>query len=166
MEWYCIHTRPKKEEQVAEYCRRMLGLETYYPRLREQRIIRRVKRAIVGPLFPSYLFCRFDALTSYRSVRYAPEAIDIVRSGSQPAAVSIRLIQELKTWVGDAIDAVALRPQLRAGDMVQVISGPLRGLPAVILRAKDERDRVAILLSILQCGAQMLVAESELRRLA
>ncbi len=166
MEWYCIHTRPKKEEHVAEYCRRTLGLETYIPRLREQRVIRRVRRFIVGPLFPCYLFCRFDASSSYRSVRYAPEAIDLVRSGSQPAAVSPGLIQELKGWVGDAIDGVTLRPPLQAGDAVQVISGPLRGLPAVILRAKDERNRVAILLSILQCGAQMLVPESELRRFA
>lgn len=166
MDWYCIHTRPKKEEQVAAYCRRMLGLETYYPRLREQKVIRRVRKSVVGPLFPSYLFCRFEASSSYRSVRYAPEAIDIVRSGGQPAAVSLGLIQELKAWVGDAIDAVALRPALQPGDTVQVISGPLRGLPAVILRARDERDRVAILLSILQCGAQMLVSESELRRIA
>ena len=163
MHWYCIHTRPKKEEQVADYCHNMLGLETYYPRLRQYKSIRRTRRLTTTPLFPRYLFCKFDASASYRSVRYAPEAIDVVHSGNYPAVVTPRVIDELKNWAGEGLDVVTLLPTLRVGDHVEITDGPMRGLPAVILQASEDRDRVAILLSILECGAQMMVSRSDLR---
>jgi transcriptional antiterminator RfaH len=163
--WYCIHTRPKKEEQVAAYCRDTLALETYYPRLRQQKTIRRQRRQVVSPLFPRYLFCRFEPSASYRSVRYAPDAIDLVHVGTKPAVVTDRLIAELKHWAGDAIDIVTIHPPLRPGDPVEITEGPLTGF-ATILHTSDDRDRVAILLSLLQCGAQMVISRSQIRRLA
>src|SRR3954464_6652979 len=103
MNWYCVHTKPQKEAQVATYCCDTLKLETYFPRLRQFRTIRRVRKLVTRPLFPRYLFCRFDASLSYRSVRYAPDVLDLVRSGSQPAVVSESLIGELRQWAGDEL---------------------------------------------------------------
>jgi transcriptional antiterminator RfaH len=163
MQWYCVHTRPKKEEHVVDYCRNMLGLETYYPRLRQYKTIRRVRRQVASPLFPRYFFCRFDAAASYRQVRYAPESLDVVHSGARPAVVSQGLIDEIKMWAGQGSEILTLEPSLRTGDRVEIIDGPMRGLPAVILRATDDRERVAILLSILECGAQMSISRHELR---
>lgn len=164
MHWYCIHTRPKKEAQVASYFHTVLGLQTYFPRIREQRVIRRVRRTVTGPLFPRYLFCQFDPSGSYRAVRFAPEVLDIVHQGDRPALVRETLIDDLKGWAGDAIDVITLHPPLQAGDQVEITDGPMRGLRAVIVRANDGQDRVAILLSILECGAQMNVSRSDLRR--
>lgn len=163
MHWYCVHTRPKKEAQVVSYCNNMLGLETYFPRLRQYKTIRRVRRLVTEPLFPRYFFCRFEAPVSYRQVRYAPETIDIVHVGRHPAIVESSLIDDLKGWAGEAVDVLTLQPTFRAGDRVEITDGPMRGLPAVILHASDDRDRVAILLSILECGAQMTISRSELR---
>ncbi len=163
MQWYCIHTRPKKETQVEAYCRNLLGLETYFPRLRQHRTIRRVRRVVTTGLFPRYLFCRFDPAVSYRLVRYAPEAIDVVRIGTAPAVVSEALIDEMKAWAGDAFDILTLQPPLQVGDKVEITDGPMRGLTAVILRASNDEDRVAILLSILECGAQMQISRGDLK---
>ena len=49
-------------------------------------------------------------------------------------------------------------------DHVEIIGGPLRGLPAVILRASNDRDRVAILLSVLQDTIPANISRSQLRR--
>lgn len=163
MQWYCVHTRPRKEAQVEGYCHNVLGLETYYPRLRRPRVIRRVRRIMTGPLFPRYLFCRFDPAAFYRLVRYAPEAVDVVHVGPTPAVVSTALIDEMKQWAGEGFDILTLDPPLHVGDRVEITDGPMRGLTAVILRTSDDRDRVAILLSILECGAQMHISRSELR---
>ena len=51
MNWYCVHTRPLKEQQVATHFHEMLGLELYFPRLRRQKTIRRVRRVVTSPLF-------------------------------------------------------------------------------------------------------------------
>jgi hypothetical protein len=34
MNWYCVHTKPLKEQQIATHFYKMLGLEMYFPRLR------------------------------------------------------------------------------------------------------------------------------------
>lgn len=165
MNWYCVHTKPQKEAQVAAYLKDTLNLETYYPRLREFRTIRRVRKQVTGPLFPRYLFCRFELGSDYRAVRYAPDALDLVHAGSKPAIVQDPLINELKNWAGDAIDVIAIKPPLRVGDKVEITDGPLQGLPAVIVHTSADQERVALLLSILQCGAQTIVNRTQVRPL-
>ena len=164
MNWYCIHTRPQKEERARGYLAETLGLDTYFPRLRRQRIIRRVKRVVTGPLFPRYLFCRFDLGSRYRAVKYAPDVIDIVSFGNVPAIVDDSLIDAIKGWAGDAVDLISVTPTLRAGDRVQITDGPMRGLEAVIRTEMTGRDRVAVVLSILEHSVQMNISRWQLTK--
>jgi transcriptional antiterminator RfaH len=164
MNWYCVHTRPLKEQQVATHFNQMLGLEMYFPRLRRQKTIRRVRRVVTSPLFPRYLFCRFDPVLRYRAVRYAPDVIEVVRFGDHPAVVDDGIIETLKNWAGDALDMITIQPDLCTGDLVEITDGPMRGLQAVILNSRDDRDRVTVLLSLLECGAKMMISRSQLAR--
>ena len=88
MNWYCVHTKPRKEKQVAAYLHERLSLETYFPRLKQRKTIRRVRRLVTGPLFPRYLFTRFDFSAEYRAVRYSPDVLDVVSSGGRAAIVT------------------------------------------------------------------------------
>jgi len=144
MDWYCIHTKPKKEEHVELYCRNTLGLETYCPQLRKYRTVRRGRRLIVGPLFPRYIFCRFNPARSFRAVRYAPETLDVVNVGGRPAIVDNELIADLKQRAE------------RASESGECTSGHLRGLTA--LHVRDDRDRVATLLSLLKESALLTIS--------
>jgi transcriptional antiterminator RfaH len=164
--WYCLHTKPLKESQVASFCTTQLGLETYFPRLRQYRVIRRQRRFVTRPLFPRYLFCRFDPAVLYRAVRYAPDIIDIVSKGNQPTVVAHNLIESLQAWAGSAVDLITLQPTLSVGDKVEVTEGPLQGLSGTILKESREQARVMILLNFLQHGAHVTVERSELRRIA
>jgi transcription antitermination factor NusG len=162
-QWYCLHTKPRREQQAFAYCRQQLSLTAYFPRLQEYRSIRRVRRLVTSPLFPRYFFCRLP-LTAYRSVKFAPDVLDIVHVGDRPAVVPTHLIEELQAWAGDVLDATLVRCDIRTGDLVQIVDGPLCGLPGTILRAKDDQDRVGILLSLLQHGAQTYLSRTQLRR--
>ena len=164
MNWYCIQTKPLKESQTAAYLNETLGLETYFPRLRQQKVIRRVRRAVIRPLFPRYLFCRFDAGLQFRAARYAPDVVDVVSFGDRPAVVDQSIIAELKGWAGEAVDIITIQPQLALGDQVRITDGPLRGLQASIVEERSDRDRVAVLLSALECGAQVMISRSQLER--
>lgn len=163
MNWYCIHTKPLKERQVAAFLHERLGLEAYFPRLRREKTIRRVRRVVTSPLFPRYLFCRFDPVSHYRPVRYAPEMTDIVSFGGHPAIVGDAMIAELKSWAGEAVDLISIQLDFRPGDRVEIVDGPMCGLPAVILH-NNNSDRVAVLLSILECGAQLNISRTQLAR--
>jgi len=164
MNWHCVHTRPKKEERARSHLAETLGLETYFPRLRRQRTIRRVKSVVTGPLFPRYFFCRFEFSQSYRAVKYAPDVIDIVSFGDTPAVVEEGLIDEIKSWAGETVDVISLAPALLPGDRVRITDGPLRGLEAVIGAEMNGRERVAIVLSILERSVQMNISRWQLTK--
>ena len=163
MNWYCIHTRALRESQVAGYLRERLNLETYLPLVRRQKTVRRVLRTVVNPLFPRYLFCRLDLTVQYRAVRYAPEVIDLVSFGAQPAVVGDVMMEQLQGWAGDLVDLNANAQQFRAGDRVEITDGPLQGLAAVILNERSDERRVAVLLTALECGAKLIVNRSQLK---
>jgi len=164
MNWYCVHTRPLKEQQVVSFLQARLGLETYFPRMRQQKTIRRVRRQVISPLFPRYLFCRFDLASHFRAVKFAPEIIDVVSFGHRPAVVGDGLIEDLKSWAGEAFDLITVQPDLLPGDRVVIADGPMRGLPAVVLHCSSDSDRVALLLSILECGAHLNISRSQLAK--
>lgn len=166
MNWYCVHTKPQKEAQAARYCREMLSAEAYFPRLRQQKTIRRVKREITRPLFPRYFFCRLDPATHYRAVRYAPDVLDVVSFGGKPAIVNDAIIDDLRAWAGEALDLITIQPGLRPGDFVRISEGPLQGLQAVVMHDTSDPDRIAVLLSILACGAKLLINRAHLDKVA
>lgn len=163
--WYCLRTRPSKESQVSGYLRGILGLETYFPRLRRQRTSRRAKRLVTGPLFPRYLFCRFDSGRHFRAVRYAPDVVGVVSFGDHPAVVSDDLIEGMKSWAGEVIDVITLQPTFRPGDRVTITDGPMRGLQAVISQERSDHERVAVLLKILESEAQMIISRRQIARI-
>jgi transcriptional antiterminator RfaH len=166
VKWYCLHTKPLKEAQVASYCSTFLGVQTYFPRLRQYRTIRRQRRLVTRPLFPRYLFCRFDAAQHYRAVRYSPDMLDIVSNGNGPTIVPDALVENLQSWAGSEVDIITLQPSLRAGDKVEITAGPFQGFSGTILKESEERARVTILLSFLQNGAHLSMDRADLRLIA
>lgn len=164
MHWYCIHTKPQKETLSQRYLSDTLGLETYFPKLRETKRIRRVRREVTSPLFPRYLFCRFDPSDSYRAVQYAPDVLGIVSFGGSPSIVSVDLIDELRSWAGESLDVVTIRPGLQPGDHVEIVAGPMRGLQAVILHGMRDSERVAVLLTAINFTARTIIDRANLER--
>ena len=166
MNWYCVHTRPQSEPFVTAYLQDKLSLEVYFPKLRQQKTIRRVRRLVTGPLFPRYLFCRLDLAGGFNAVRYAPDVLDVVAFGGRPAVVDDVIVDELRAWAADAVDIITLQPGFKCGDLVEITAGPMRGLRAVITDERSADDRVSVLLGILDCGAHMRVSRSQLQLVA
>jgi transcriptional antiterminator RfaH len=160
--WLCVHTRPRKESAAEQYCRDVLGFATYYPKLKRLKTIRRVKRTVIGPLFPRYFFCRLNLSRSFRAVQYAPQVIGVVGFGGKPTIVDDAIIHQLQQWAGETVDIMTVRPALRPGDSVEISDGPLRGLQAVVLQEMNDRDRVTVLLSTLGSQARLIVSRSQL----
>jgi transcriptional antiterminator RfaH len=116
-----------------------------------------VRRIVTEPLFPRYVFCRFDFAHRYRAVRYAPDVIDLVGFGAGPAVVDDQLIAALKSWAGEVVDVITLQPRLHPGDRVEITDGPLRGLEAVLVNESTGHERVAVILSILERNVQIMI---------
>ena len=164
MHWYAVHSKPR-QETVAQTSLRREGIETLFPKLRRRKLIRRVRKWVTGPLFPSYIFARFDLEQSGRLVKYANGVASIVSFGSKPAVVEDAIIAAIRAHATD--DVVTVAPvQFRPGEVLEIQSGPLRGLQGIFEREMSDRDRVILLLDTLAQGAWVEVSREHIERVA
>jgi transcriptional antiterminator RfaH len=105
----------------------------------------------VGPLFPCYVFARFDLQRSYFEVKYMAGVRGIVSAGSDPLAVPPAIVTEIRCRGVDDVVEIPEKP-LGNGDRVVVVEGPFRGFEAIFERYLSGAERVAILLSAIEAG--------------
>jgi transcriptional antiterminator RfaH len=153
--WYAVNTKPHKERQ-AEMNLTRIGVESFCPLLKESRVIRRVRRTVISPLFPGYLFAKSDLAAQYRTVIYAKGVRTIVAFGSTPAKVEEELIQAIKNRLHNGY--VTLESNLpKAGQVVRIQSGPLSGLEAIFEREMSGSHRAVLLLKMLSGQARVVL---------
>jgi transcriptional antiterminator RfaH len=155
MNWYAVHTQPH-QETLSESSLQRLGIETFFPRLKQRKIIRRVARTITAPLFPGYLFARFNMDNNYRAVNYARGVRRIVSFGPVPAMVDEAIIESIKTRLQE--DGTALQgPIFTPGQTVRIQGGAFEGLEAVFERELSDRQRAMVLLQVLSGQTRLIV---------
>lgn len=163
MNWYCIHTKPKKEILVEKFLNDELELETYFPRLRRKKTIRRVKREVLEPLFPRYLFCRLSLADNHRAVIYGRDVLGLVSAGDKPTEVNERIIQQLRDWAGEGDTIISLEPNsIKKGDLIKITNGPMQGLEATFLHESSKDQRVAILLNLMNTEVQLNIHKDDI----
>jgi transcriptional antiterminator RfaH len=161
--WYAVHTKPRQESMARSSLQRE-GIETFYPKLRRKKTVRRKYRWVSGPLFPSYIFARFDLATSARLVKYATGVTNIVSFGGKPALVDESIVNAIADHCEDDVVTLA-PPELRAGDVVEIQEGPLRGLKGIFERELSDSERVVILLQSIAAAARVEVSREHLEKL-
>jgi transcriptional antiterminator RfaH len=155
MHWYAVNTKPR-QENLAELTLQRLGVETFNPRLKQNRLIRKRLQTIVCPLFPGYLFARFNLGIQYRTVNFARGVQKIVSFGSTPATVDEEMVESIKSMLQDGC-VIVQTPSFSAGQTVRVQSGPLKGLEAIFEREMGDRQRAVLLLKTLSYQARVVV---------
>jgi len=148
LHWYCIRAQPKRENITAVHLRQDLGFEVFSPRIRFKRSRVTGVAWVDEAMFPGYVFVRFDYVPYYRHVQAVRGVSRIVSFGGIPSVVPVAAIDELRAYVADS-ETVVIDAQLKAGEEVDVVSGPFRGLRAVVTRVLPAKERVSILLELL-----------------
>jgi transcriptional antiterminator RfaH len=159
MHWYALSTKPRQED-LADINLQRLGVETFYPQLREDRLVRRKRQTMVGPLFPGYLFARFDAERQYRAVNFAQGVRRLLTFGSEFATVDEAVIASIRARLEDGY--VTIRPApLSPGQRVRISDGPFGGLEAVFERQMTGSERVVVLLRTLAHQARVVLPRAQ-----
>ena len=145
--WYVIQTKPKKEAEAKSFLGRK-GLEIFFPLMeafsqKKGRINKEIK-----PLFPNYVFGKFDAVRDYTLVKYGKGVSKIVSFGEGPAPISAMVVEEIRARAGES-DIIRRKFQLKPHDRVVVKSGPFRDLLGVFEKWLPEKERVRILLNLI-----------------
>jgi transcription antitermination factor NusG len=99
------------------------------------------------PLFPGYLFCRFD-VRDRLPILTTPGVISIVGAGKTPVPVDDEEIEAIRAILRSGLAAQPW-PFLRVGSKVYVEGGPLAGVEGIIANT-DKVYRLVVSVSLLQ----------------
>jgi transcription antitermination factor NusG len=100
------------------------------------------------PLFPGYLFSRFDIADRLR-VLNCPGVSRIVGAGNAPVPIEDGEVDAIRTLVASKV-ALTPWPYLRTGQRVRLAHGPLAGLEGLVIRAPEGGLRVVVSVTLLQ----------------
>ena len=143
-QWYVVRAKARKEDYAVQQLERR-GVAVFLPRILEY------GRDEIAPLFPGYLFVHIALLEQYYRVVWSPGVRSFVAFGPTPTPVQESAIRFIAASAGEGGIIRPLAP-FKAGDRVQIKSGPFAGLLAIVQRPCSQRGRVQILLDFLRQG--------------
>ncbi len=147
MNWYVIQTKPKKEEEAKSYLSGK-GLDLFCPMI-ENFLSRNGKmNSEFKPLFPSYIFGRFDLEQNYALVKWARGVKKILGMANYPSPVSDEVIEIIRRRA-DHDGIVRMTPYFEPDDRVKIKSGPFKDFLGIFERWTSDRERVRILLNLM-----------------
>lgn len=162
--WYAVHTKPRQEDR-AESNLRAWGIETFAPKWKERRRNQFTGKPlyITRPLFPGYIFARFEASTLLHKICFTRGVHTIVSFSGVPVPIDDRIITIIKTRRDDD-GFIEIGEKCHPGDQVVIIDGPLKDFTGVFERELTESERVAVLLNSISYQARVVVEKAFIRK--
>ena|ERR1041384_7699717 len=144
--WYAVKVRSKFERTAASLLRAK-GFDEFLPLVRTRRRWSDRTKELDVPLFPGYVFCKFDP--RYRvPVLETPGVTGIVGFGSQFEPVPESEIRSIETIVNSG-NPLELYPHLATGKKVRIKDGPFTDVEGVVVEWKN-RFRLVVSVTLLQ----------------
>jgi transcriptional antiterminator RfaH len=145
LEWFAIQTKNGLEDLAAQTIA-TLGLETFFPRIREAAAKRRNHARQSRPLFPCYCFARFQPCAHLHAVRYSRGVVRVVGTEETPWSVEESIIDAVRLRMNDAGFVELEEVRFHPGERVRICDGPLEGWAGIFDSELDDQQRVVILL--------------------
>ena len=156
-----IHSQ---RERLAHHFLALAGFTTWFPQVRERKIIRGRRQDVLLPLFPGYTFILITL--QWSAAHYAPGVVRLVMDGARPARVPDQVIEALQAREKNGvIDLPKPPPKLRVGARVRVTGGPFGGHIGLVA-GMSPRERVVVLLSLLGSQQRVEMAASDVEVVA
>jgi transcriptional antiterminator RfaH len=147
-QWYALQLRSRFENVVSMHLRGK-DYEEYLPVYRSRRQWSDRVKEIELPLFPGYIFCRFD-ITDRLPLLVIPGVISVVGFGGMPMPVPEHEIAAVKRIVTSGAK-YGPWPTIGTGQAVVVRYGPLRGLEGLVVEVKKNYHLIVSVNMLQRC---------------
>jgi transcription antitermination factor NusG len=137
--WFALHVRSRFEKYVETHLQQK-GFDVFCPTSVVKRKWSDRTKTISIPLFPNYVFCRFD-LNCRLPILVTPGVNSIVGCGKAPQPVDEQEIQDIYRIIEAGVTTQPW-PFLSQGERVRINSGPLQGLTGIVLREKGQNQLI------------------------
>jgi transcription antitermination factor NusG len=137
--WYALQVHARHESTVADFLQGS-GYESFLPQYKcRKRWSDRIKE-VSTPLFPGYLFCRFNPEDRFPILK-TPGVAQIVGYNRIPVPVDETEIHAIRSLVTSGLPNQPW-PFLEVGDTVRIESGPLSGVEGKLVEFKGNHRLV------------------------
>jgi transcription antitermination factor NusG len=143
--WFVAKTKPAKERYVETCVLEKWGIDAFFPIIR----CPLHNKPAFEPLFPTYLFCRFDTESIvWPAIRWIPGLRYFLGTGQQLVPVSDKLIVDIRKRIYQWNEGRYMR-HFTLGERVLVTGGPFSGVEGIFQKYLSARQRCQILLQVL-----------------
>lgn len=163
-QWFIVYCKSREEGRAFQNLKNQ-GVDSFFPKIKKEKIVRGKKKVSEEPLFPSYLFVYIDqADNSFSCIRSTRGINDFVRFGNKITTVPESLIKQLKSLCY-VINNLELDTEslFKSGDKIEIIEGTFKGATA-IFSSEDGLERSMLLLKILNQETTVSFSNRELKK--
>lgn len=161
-QWFALYTCANHEKRVAAQLE-VRGVEHFLPLYRSRRNWKDRRVFLDLPLFPGYVFARFEWLERVR-VLQARGVVRLVGSNGQPCPLPESDIDALRAGITGAL-RFEPHPYLTAGKRVRILYGPLAGMTGILVRRKNS-CRVVLSVDLIARSVAVEVEAEDIERIA
>jgi transcription elongation factor/antiterminator RfaH len=166
VQWYAIHTKSRQEER-ADSNLRAWRVETFLPQLK-QRSSRRLgvcrSTRASKPLFPRYIFARFNVNQLLHKINYTRGVQNVVGFGESATPINDGIIDLIRAQIGED-GFVRVDDDFVAGNKVKINFGPLKDLEGVFESGIKDTDRVKILLTAVSYQSHVVIEREMIEKI-
>lgn len=157
--WYALQVRTRWESSTSLLLSGK-GYQTLLPTYKMKKHWSERRSEVETPLFPGYVFCRFDAQNRL-PVLVTPGVISVVGRGKVPVPVEDGEIAALQAVVSSGFRAEPW-PFLELGQKVRIESDALQGLEGILIDFKGNH-RIVLSVSLLRRSVALEIDQSCVR---
>jgi len=156
--WFALQIRSRWEGTTAGLLQSK-GLETLLPTYATKRKWSDRFKVVESPLFPGYVFCRFD-VHNRLPVLITPGVISVVGRGKTPVAVDDAEILSIQTAIASGIHMEPW-PYVEIGERVRIKDDVLDGMEGILTSFKGSH-RVVISVTLLRRSVALDIDRSRI----
>ncbi|MCC7181208.1 MAG: UpxY family transcription antiterminator [Acidobacteria bacterium] len=157
--WYAIWTRSRHEKVVRDQLEKK-AIEVFLPTIGKWSRWKDRKKRIEWPLFPGYCFARFDA-TNRLPVLTCDGVVQIIGIEGVPSPIPEIEVESIRQLVESELSYDPC-PLVKEGQMVKVVSGPLRGVVGRLQR-KGAHARLVLSVDLIGQAVSVEVDAADVR---
>jgi transcription antitermination factor NusG len=116
------------------------------------------------PLFPSYLFCRFNPEQSVAYVRWTRGVAKILPESVNPVPVEDEVVAAIRSL--EQKDGIIRKTPLKKHDRIRIAHGPLKDVLGIFEHWTSDQGRVRVLLNFINYQATVELHHSLIEKVA
>lgn len=160
--WHLAFTSSRAEGIVCNELKE-LEFQSFSPVEKVRRKVRGRKLEFEVPLFPRYVFVRFDPMSSqWRQILDVSGLVDVVRESASSMPLRMPDVEVERLQLAEKLGIFDRTKPMQAGVEVEIMDGPFAGFVGKVARARSD-DRIDVLLQFLGTERLSVVPITALR---